>query len=305
MSLPAAAGHATGTGQAGQAGAGQAAGPDVWSEGEIKEALARCTAMLKGVTAVFELEDPIKNGACGSPAVYRLSSVGKGPVVEFNPPVSITCDMIVSLEKWMRVDVQPKARSALGGPIVKIDTMSSYSCRNAYGRARTRLSEHGRANAIDIGSFATARDSVSVLADWGLTVREQRALAAKQEAERAAAAAASRAQPGGLPQVPGTMAPLPGSGQMIPIPGGSVGFGSPNRLGGPKTQPVAPAKLPTLPEAPLTAPSGGSAKRTFIRDIHASACKHFGTVLGPEANNAHKNHFHLDMAPRRLSNFCE
>ncbi|MDX2317514.1 MAG: extensin family protein [Hyphomicrobiaceae bacterium] len=28
-------------------------------------------------------------------------------------------------------------------------------------------------------------------------------------------------------------------------------------------------------------------------------------MLGPEANDAHKNHFHLDMKPRRVANFCE
>ena len=34
----------------------------------------------------------------------------------------------------------------------------------------------------------------------------------------------------------------------------------------------------------------------FLRDVHDGACKIFSTVLGPEANEAHKNHFHLDMA---------
>ena len=43
----------------------------------------------------------------------------------------------------------------------------------------------------------------------------------------------------------------------------------------------------------------------FLRDIHTAACKRFGTVLGPEANEAHRNHFHLDMAKRRYGSFCE
>jgi hypothetical protein len=43
----------------------------------------------------------------------------------------------------------------------------------------------------------------------------------------------------------------------------------------------------------------------FLREIHAGACKIFGTVLGPNANAAHKNHFHLDMAKRRFSAYCE
>ncbi|WP_244500290.1 extensin family protein [Methyloceanibacter superfactus] len=42
-----------------------------------------------------------------------------------------------------------------------------------------------------------------------------------------------------------------------------------------------------------------------MRGVHADACKYFGTVLGPEANEAHRDHFHLDMKPRRHSNFCE
>jgi len=43
----------------------------------------------------------------------------------------------------------------------------------------------------------------------------------------------------------------------------------------------------------------------FLRDVHDGACKIFGTVLGPEANAAHKNHFHLDMAKRRNSAYCQ
>lgn len=43
----------------------------------------------------------------------------------------------------------------------------------------------------------------------------------------------------------------------------------------------------------------------FLREIHIGACQIFGTVLGPEANEAHRNHFHLDMTPRRHSSVCQ
>jgi hypothetical protein len=43
----------------------------------------------------------------------------------------------------------------------------------------------------------------------------------------------------------------------------------------------------------------------FLKEIHAGACKIFGTVLGPEANAAHRNHFHFDMAKRRHSAYCQ
>jgi hypothetical protein len=48
-----------------------------------------------------------------------------------------------------------------------------------------------------------------------------------------------------------------------------------------------------------------SPRRRFLRQIHAKACGTFGTVLGPEANEAHRNHFHVDMAKRRYRGYCE
>jgi hypothetical protein len=43
----------------------------------------------------------------------------------------------------------------------------------------------------------------------------------------------------------------------------------------------------------------------FLRGAHHAACRIFGTVLGPEANRAHRNHFHLDMAERKVIAICE
>jgi hypothetical protein len=292
-SAGAAAGAAVATAQAGT----EPTAPK-WSEAEIQQAKAHCTSLLRGIDASMAPEDPIKEGECGSPVVFKVSSIGKGPVVELSPPVILTCDMVASLDRWVKREVQPQARSQLGGAIVRIETMSSYSCRNAYGRTKTRLSEHGKANAIDIAGFATAKETTTVLAGWGPTVREQRAIAQRLEAERAAAAAKGPPAAGGAappPSIPGVVVTTPGnaSGQ------GLNGLGlAPTRLGGPKAPEVArPTVTPT--------PGDAASKQRFLKEIHASACKYFGTVLGPEANNAHKNHFHLDMAPRQRGNFCE
>lgn len=46
---------------------------------------------------------------------------------------------------------------------------------------------------------------------------------------------------------------------------------------------------------------GTSEERRFLRVIHASACKRFGTTLGPGYNSAHANHFHLEADG---ANFC-
>lgn len=40
--------------------------------------------------------------------------------------------------------------------------------------------------------------------------------------------------------------------------------------------------------------SGNRAEREFLRIVHRSACKRFGTVLGPDYNRAHEDHFHLE-----------
>jgi hypothetical protein len=41
--------------------------------------------------------------------------------------------------------------------------------------------------------------------------------------------------------------------------------------------------------------NGTKDERAFLRRLHESACKRFGTVLGPNYNSAHANHFHFDM----------
>ncbi|KQQ68037.1 extensin [Pseudomonas sp. Leaf127] len=41
-------------------------------------------------------------------------------------------------------------------------------------------------------------------------------------------------------------------------------------------------------------------KGRFLKAVQQAACKHFNTVLGPEYNAAHRNHFHLDMGLWRV-----
>ncbi|WP_372439069.1 extensin-like domain-containing protein, partial [Pandoraea sputorum] len=42
------------------------------------------------------------------------------------------------------------------------------------------------------------------------------------------------------------------------------------------------------------------AKGQFLRSVQQAACEHFNTVLGPDYNAAHRNHFHLDMGMWRV-----
>ncbi|MEO7917519.1 MAG: extensin family protein [Dokdonella sp.] len=45
---------------------------------------------------------------------------------------------------------------------------------------------------------------------------------------------------------------------------------------------------------------GGSREAQFLHDIHQSACRYFGSVLGPDYNAAHRDHFHLDRGGYRV-----
>jgi hypothetical protein len=38
----------------------------------------------------------------------------------------------------------------------------------------------------------------------------------------------------------------------------------------------------------------------FLRDVHAGACRLFDGVLGPDYNEAHRDHFHLERGGYRV-----
>jgi hypothetical protein len=42
-----------------------------------------------------------------------------------------------------------------------------------------------------------------------------------------------------------------------------------------------------------------------LRQMHKAACGPFGTVLGPQANKYHKDHFHFDTARYRSGSYCK
>ncbi|MEQ9260664.1 MAG: extensin family protein [Roseovarius sp.] len=42
----------------------------------------------------------------------------------------------------------------------------------------------------------------------------------------------------------------------------------------------------------------------LLRRLHESACGPFGTVLGPESDRFHKDHFHFDVAQHRSGAYC-
>ena len=50
---------------------------------------------------------------------------------------------------------------------------------------------------------------------------------------------------------------------------------------------------------------GTNSYGSLLRNLHAGACGIFGTILGPAANAAHRNHFHFDTASYRSGSYCQ
>jgi len=285
--------------------------PDVWSEAEVIDALKECVRLLGPIAAEIEVEEPLKKGECGVPAPVAVRRIGAVDKVEFRPAVALNCRMVVALHRWIEQEVQPAAREMLGSPVTRISG-GTYSCRNRYGLADATISEHAFANAIDISSFTTADGrTVNVLKHWGATQRdiEARRLAeekAKAEAKAKATAkspASTKARAVVLPKDPEgrTLPPLPQRADIqreLKTAQMKLGGNAPHSASGKGPAAGEGRSKPVVPISAAAAEEPDPAQR-FLRQLHRRACGIFGTVLGPESNEAHRDHFHLDLAQRR------
>jgi hypothetical protein len=88
-------------------------------------------------------------GGCSALGAVQLTEIGT-PVANLG---AMTCPTARQFARWTREAVQPAAQQWLDMPVKRIESMGTYSCRPVNGQAGAKLSEHGRANAVDIGAF--------------------------------------------------------------------------------------------------------------------------------------------------------
>lgn len=258
-----------------------------WSPDRIMAARRLCIARLAALRAEVEPLAPIRAGACGAPAPVRLARLGDDPAVAIDPPATLDCAMVAALDEWLARIVQPAARRLFGAPVTQLRNTSSYVCRKRYGAEAGKLSEHAVANALDVGGFVLADGRrIEPLRHWGRSER-RRATAQGAPADALAQAPGN----GGVADRKAGAAPEP-----VQLP--------------PRREPAGqatPAAIPVPETAAETATQTAAdmPERTFLRLVHRRACGLFTTVLGPEANIAHADHFHLDLAARRHGALCE
>jgi hypothetical protein len=269
--------------------------PDVWSETQVITALRECIRLLTPIAAEVEVSQPLKQDQCGAPAPVVLRRIGSGAnKVEINPPAVVNCPMVVGLHTWVEQTLQPAAQEALGSRIARLRSVSGYACRNRVGsHSHTdRLSEHALANAIDISGFVTADGRIiDVAAFWGPTARDREAQRIAKENSGAAAK---------TPELTNT-----GRQRDHKISAIANATSDTEASKGPMSIQTAELRTRGMVASDVRGDVAKSAEAQFLRRLHKGACGVFGTVLGPEANAAHRDHFHLDLAYRRHSAYCQ
>jgi hypothetical protein len=132
--------------------------PELGPSASAPEASAEpsaCRLRLTSDIAIAPSLPPITGpGECGAPDVVRLEAVllpDHSPVA-VAPPAILRCTMAEAVASWVREDAAPRVR-ALGASLKAIETLASFDCRGRNNIPGARLSEHGRANALDIHAF--------------------------------------------------------------------------------------------------------------------------------------------------------
>lgn len=120
-------------------------------------------AML-GVTAVA-LEE-IEEGQCGMSAPVEVAALDGG-AVDIAGQAIVNCAMAEAFAGFMEETVEPLAARMLNGTLTGVRVAAGYACRNRNNLADTKLSEHGKGNAIDIAAFEIDGRWVTVGATTG------------------------------------------------------------------------------------------------------------------------------------------
>ncbi|MGQ4274828.1 extensin-like domain-containing protein [Terrihabitans sp. B22-R8] len=116
-----------------------------------------CEALKAGGEVEFKPLPAITEGQCGAPfpiSLIALTPKG-GERVELEQPVVMRCAVAAATLKWVKESVQPAAQKHLGETLKAFQSTNGYACRGRNRVKGAKLSEHARANAIDIGAFQT------------------------------------------------------------------------------------------------------------------------------------------------------
>jgi len=105
-------------------------------------------------------------GGCGGEDLVRLEAIVLADKrrVSVKPAAILRCPMASALADWIRSDIAPLAER-LGSAVSDLDNFDSFECRGRNRIVGAKLSEHGRANALDVRAIKFADGSLISLTD--------------------------------------------------------------------------------------------------------------------------------------------
>ena len=117
-----------------------------------------CRLALTDAIAIAPSIPDIKGpGECGGEDLVRLEVVVLPDKrrVSVKPAAIMRCAMASEIADWIRIDMAPLAMS-LGSVVSDLNNLDSFECRGRNGIAGAKMSEHGRANALDVHDLKLA-----------------------------------------------------------------------------------------------------------------------------------------------------
>jgi hypothetical protein len=124
----------------------------------------QCVADMAAMGAKYEvLPDRNFPNGCSATAALKLVAIGI-PVTNLG---AMKCAVARPFTQWIQQTVQQAAQARFGTHVTRIESFGSFACRPVNNVAGNRLSEHGRADAVDIAAFTLAGGRrITVKADW-------------------------------------------------------------------------------------------------------------------------------------------
>ncbi|MCP3381162.1 extensin family protein [Bradyrhizobium sp. CCGUVB4N] len=133
-------------------------------------------ALTEEIAVAPSIPDIHGPGACGGEDLVRLEAIvlPDKRKVAVKPAAILRCTMASAIANWVRTDMVPLAAS-LGSTITDLDNFDSFECRGRNRIVGAMLSEHGKANALDVRALKLANGQSIGLTDRTMSrdVRER------------------------------------------------------------------------------------------------------------------------------------
>jgi hypothetical protein len=123
-------------------------------------------ALTEAIAIAPSIPDIHGVGGCGGEDLVRLEAVvlPDRRLVSLKPAATLRCAMASAIADWIRTDMAPLAAN-LGSVVSDLDNFDSFECRGRNRVVGAKLSEHGRANALDVRALKMANGKSIALTD--------------------------------------------------------------------------------------------------------------------------------------------